>query len=101
MRALRSSLLILLVLAGCDETAPTTDAGTDAGPPPPMDAGEPPLPDPPTPEPGRHDVTIVEIDRPISVWARDRHIARCDLFTLAPDTSFVPVDAGWYAACKC
>ncbi|MHC5028414.1 MAG: hypothetical protein ACYTGR_16810, partial [Planctomycetota bacterium] len=44
-----------------------------------------------------HDVTIVEIDRPISIWARDRHIARCDPRSLEPDTSFVPIDAGWYS----
>ena len=47
-----------------------------------------------------HDVTVVEIDRPISVWARDRHIARCDALSFETGTSFVPVDAGWYSDCK-
>ncbi len=59
---MRASVLSLLVLAACDG-APAIDAGTDAAPPPPIDAGELPLPDPPPSEPGRHDVTIVETRR--------------------------------------
>ncbi|MCB9594731.1 MAG: hypothetical protein H6719_18570 [Sandaracinaceae bacterium] len=62
---MRSLLLVTLILVGCDETTPAMDAGSDAGPPAALDAGEQPLPDPPMSEPGRHDVTVLETRRVI------------------------------------